>query len=92
MDWRIVGFHPRAQVLAVEDRLDAADHAAARIALNRLAVERLPDVRWVAVLQALRELDDRVRAGAAGNGGVDGVDARVRRTERGEENVQGRRL
>ena len=84
--------HPRAQILALEDRRDAADHAAARVALHRLAGERLPDVGRVVVLQPLGELDDRLRAGAAGDRAVDGVDARVGLPERGEEGVERRRL
>ena len=79
------GVHRRGQTLAVEDRRDAADLAAARVALDRLSGERLPDVRRVTVLQALRELDDRVRAGAARDRAVDSVDTRVRLAERGEE-------
>ena len=48
-DRRIVGFIRARRSLAVEDRRDAADHAAARVALDRLAGERLPDVGRVAV-------------------------------------------
>lgn len=86
------GVHPRAQILALEDRRDAADHPAARVELHRLAGERLPHVRRVVVVQTLRELDDGLRAGAAGNRAVDRVDGRVGLPERGEERVEGRRL
>jgi hypothetical protein len=79
------GVHPRIQVFAVEDRGDAAHDATARIALDRLAGERLPDIGRVALLQALRELDDGVGARAARDGAVDRVDARVRLVERAEE-------
>ena len=71
------GVHRRLQTFAREDRRDAADEAAAGIALDRLAGERLPDIGRVVALEPFRELDDRVGAGAAGDRAVNCGDARV---------------
>src|SRR5206468_4317356 len=71
------GVHRRAETLAREDRRDAADYAAAGIALDRLPSERLPDIGRVVALESFRELDDRVGASAAGNRAVNRPDARV---------------
>ena len=51
---RIVGCILPRRFCAREHRRDAAHHVAARVALHRLAGERLPDVGRVVVLQALR--------------------------------------
>ncbi len=71
------GVHRRAEMLAREDRRDAADHAAAGVALDRLTRERLPNIGRVVALESLRQLDNGVGAGAARDRGVDRLDTRV---------------
>ena len=86
------GVHLRSQVLTREDRGDAADHAVARVGLERFAGERLPDVGRVVPLQPLCQRDDRVGAGAATDSAVDRVHARIRVTEGGEQDAERLRL
>jgi hypothetical protein len=76
----------------VEDRADVTDGATLGVTLNRLAGEGLPDVGRVTPLQPLGQRHDGLGTGAAGDRGIDRLDARVRLAEGRQEGVQRGRL